>query len=153
MELITVVKVLSEWHYCALCSIKNQMYFCCASHWLWRDIFQAANSFYEAILVFFRIKGKRELFSVCHCCWQWQGLSALQQGYTRLDPQALYTAPSYCLQSPASLCQLGIWPSTFKPSSALFTFSLAINSAELWPLSLFWFFLMFHLSDLLWERW
>jgi len=61
VKLITFVKVLSEWHCCALCSIKSQMLFCGVSHWLLRDIFQAANSLYEAILVFFR--GNQCLFS------------------------------------------------------------------------------------------
>lgn len=54
-----------------------------------------------------------------------------------MDPQALHTASGHCLQSLTSLCQLGTWPCVFKPTSALSTFSLAINSAELWPKSLF----------------
>lgn len=61
VKLITFVKVLSEWHLCALCSITNQLLFCCASHWLLRDKFQAANSLYEAILVLFR--GNQCLFN------------------------------------------------------------------------------------------
>lgn len=71
-----------------------------------------------------------------------------------MDPQALYTGAGHCLQSLTSLCQFGTWPCVFNPTSALSTFSLAINSAELWPISLFaLIFLILPLSDLFWKSW
>lgn len=38
VKFIAFVPVVSEWHCCALCSVKNEVLLCCASHWLLRDI-------------------------------------------------------------------------------------------------------------------
>lgn len=140
VKLITFVHVLPEWHHCALCSVKNEVLFCCASHWLLRDIpgWQVLVWSYFSFLQrkpmpFQQIEKKKEKESSFFFLLLLLVMTRLfQDGSTGTIRRS-----GHCLQSLTSLCQFGIWPCVFKPTSALSTFSLAINSAELWPISLF----------------